>query len=95
VKLDRDSVELRADQPGKAVVVVTNALAIPAQIMVNAVPTPGLVVTAGKMDLAAGESTNITITWTPVGTHVVPPPATCGVSVRPTGAILPFTVTFR
>jgi hypothetical protein len=95
VKLDKDTVELRADQPGKAVVMVKNTMLGPAQIVVTAASTPGLAVTSDKTELAADESATITIAWTPVGPHVVPPPASCGVWVRPTGAFLPFTVTFR
>jgi hypothetical protein len=95
VRLDKDSVELRADQPGKAVVMVKNAMKGPVQIAVAAAPTPGLTVTSDKTEVGAGESATITITWKPSGSHVVPPPASCGVSVKPTGAFLPFKVTFR
>ena len=95
VRLDKDSVELRADKPGNAVVMVKNSMQGPVQIAVSAAPTRGLTVTSDKTDLAAGASATITITWTPVGPHTVPPPVSCSVAVRPTGVVLPFTVTFK
>ena len=56
---------------------------------------PGLTVKSDKTALGANESATISITWAPAGSHGVPPPASCGVSVKPTSAFLPFTVTFR
>jgi hypothetical protein len=95
VKLDKDRVELRADQPGKAVVMVTNTMPGLVQIVVTAAQTPGLTVTSDKTELGTGESATITIAWTPVKPHVAPAAVSCSVSVKPTGAFLPFTVTFR
>jgi hypothetical protein len=95
VTLDKNNVELRADQAGTAVVMVRNNGTGPVQIVVSAAQVPGLTVKSDKTALGANESATISITWAPAGSHGVPPPASCGVSVKPTSAFLPFTVTFR
>ncbi|MGA3028366.1 MAG: hypothetical protein ABSF98_26760 [Bryobacteraceae bacterium] len=95
VRLDKDKVELRADQPGTAVVMVKNGMKGPVRIAVSGAQAPGLTVTSDKTEIGADASAAITIAWKPVGPHAAPPPATSfGVSVTPTGAFLPFTVTF-
>lgn len=95
VLLDKDRVEFHADRAATATVLVKNTMSGPVQIAVAVPPTPGLTANSDKAQLGAGESATITIVWKPAGRHVVPPPASCSVSVRPLGAVLPFTVTFR
>jgi hypothetical protein len=95
VKLDRNGVELRADQPGSAVLVVRNSSNGPVRIAVGGAGVPGLTVTVDKGDVPALGSATITITWKPGESPVVPPSTSYQVSVRPSGASLPFTVRFR
>lgn len=95
VLLDKNKVEFNADQPGAATVMVKNTMTGPVQLALAVAPRPGLTMASDKVRLGAGESATITITWRPVGPHMVPAPALCRVSVKPTGAVLPFTVTFR
>jgi hypothetical protein len=95
VILDRNNVELRANRAGTAVVVAKNTMTAPVQVGVSCADLVGLTVASDKTLLGANESATITVTWKPAKSHVAPAPASCGVSVKPTSAFVPFTITFR
>jgi hypothetical protein len=95
VRLDRNSVELRADQPGTATVVVKSASNGPVRVAVSGAGIPGLTVTLDKTEIPALGSATITIAWKPGDVAKAPPSSAFRLSVLPSGMTLPFTVRLR
>jgi hypothetical protein len=95
VRLDRNSVELRADQPGTATVVVKSASNGPVRVAVSGGGIPGLTVTLDKAEIPALGSATITIAWKPGELAKAPPSSAFRLSVLPSGMTLPFTVRLR
>jgi len=98
VTLDKPNVVFHPDQPGTAVVLVKNAMKDPIRINMSGGHHPGLAVSLDKTEIGAGESAAVSIAWKPIGggAKAQPPqPATYGIVVMPSGAVLRISVTFQ
>ncbi len=96
VKLDRSAIVLHGDQPGTAVVTITNGMQTPVRISVQGQHVAGLTVSADKTEIAANGVATVTVAWDPTHRRMVPPtPTTYAVGVMPMGVFLKFTVSFQ
>lgn len=96
VKVDKMNVNLRADQPSKEEIHISNEMPGSVSISIDPVTAPGLKITPAKTELPAKGETTVTFEYRPPerSDSKTPSSVTAQIHINPTGQVLPIQLTF-